>query len=277
MTDTVLCAVHGETPQTFVCTHLTGESFGLGFNRDEPTEDDPFPDAWCDQCEMIQAEHGGWENAPEELCKIALLCSECYGRALIRNSRPSVTFDDLSQLQWKCGSCEEWHSGPCLDFGFSQPHYWKAADDRSSRWSNLRGVEGKMPNKTFLDSNYCSIRGEDFFVRGTIHLPIVGAAESFCWGVWGSLKRENFEKLLRADDDPERSELAPMFSWLSSQISDYPDTLNLKMYAHVQSLGTLPQFRLERSEHPLSIEYHRGISPERVKEIMLRRLPALGA
>jgi hypothetical protein len=31
-------------------------------------------------------------------------------------------------------------------------------------------------------------------------------------------------------------------------------------------------FRLEQTDHPLSLEYHKGITPERVKEIMVERL-----
>jgi hypothetical protein len=58
-------------------------------------------------------------------------------------------------------------------------------------------------------------------VRGVIHLPIVGTAETFCWGVWGSLSKENFEKLVKMFDEPERVELPPMFSWLSNQIEEY--------------------------------------------------------
>jgi hypothetical protein len=75
------------------------------------------------------------------------------------------------------------------------------------------------------------------------------------------------------DGNPERTSLPPMFSWLSNQIPEYSDTLNLKMYAHIQEPGMRPHFRLEQSEHSLSQEYHHGIMPERVKEIMLRRLP----
>jgi hypothetical protein len=77
------------------------------------------------------------------------------------------------------------------------------------------------------------------------------------------------------DHDPKRVDLPPMFSWLSSQISQYPDTLDLKMYAHIQEPGQRPHFRLEPSDHPLAQEYHRGITPERVREIMLQGLPAI--
>ena len=48
------------------------------------------------------------------------------------------------------------------------------------------------------------------------------------------------------------------------------------MYAHIQEPGVRPHFELESTDHPLAQEYHHGITPERVKEIMLRRLPAHG-
>ena len=92
------------------------------------------------------------------------------------------------------------------------------------------------------------------------------------WGVWGSLSRDHFERLTRIDDDPERVELPPMFSWLSNRIQEYPDTLNLKMYAHIQNPDLRPHFELEPISHPLSQEYHHAITAERVKEIMLGRL-----
>jgi hypothetical protein len=101
-------------------------------------------------------------------------------------------------------------------------------------------------------------------VRGIIHLPIIGAAETFRWGVWGSLSRENFETLLQKHEDPKRIELPAMFSWLSTQIPEYPDTLSLKMFGHIQEPGLRPHFRLEQTDHPLSLEYHKGITPERV-------------
>jgi hypothetical protein len=64
----------------------------------------------------------------------------------------------------------------------------------------------------------------------------------------------------------QKIELPAMFSWLSTQIPEYP--VNLKMYAHIQETGLRPHFMLE----PLSRQYHKGITQERVKEIMLARL-----
>jgi hypothetical protein len=270
---TIHCHSHGENQQAFVCIHLTGESSGLGFNRDEPSEGNEYPDAWCDNCELIQAAHTGWDGVPEGLCEIVVICSECYERSRIRNTRPSVTLADLDGLRWKCSTCEEWHTGPMLDLSFHQPVYWSEAFPVGSRWELLPSGAISKTSRTFLDEDFCAINDEDFFVRGNIHLPIIGAAETFCWGVWGSLSRENFETLLRMDDDPERVNLPPMFSWLSSEIAEYPSSLSLKMYAHIQGPGLRPHFHLERTDHPLTREYHYGITPERLKEIMFRALP----
>lgn len=274
MADKIDCGVHGKCQTTYVCSHLVGEVTGLGFNRNEPSDDDPFPHAWCDDCELIRAAHGGWSAASEKLLHVFPLCSGCYERCQIRNTRPSVTLEDLSGLRWKCHSCDEWHSGPCLDFSYDAPIYWLEEHEKANRRASLLPRWSKKRRNTFLDDDYCAIGDRDFFVRGILHLPIIGAAETFRWGIWGSLSRENFELLLKMRDDARRTELPAMFSWLSNQIPEYPDTLNLKIYARIQELGSRPHFRLELTDHPLSQEYHKGITPERVKEIMMSRLRA---
>jgi hypothetical protein len=274
MPKTITCETHGEGRITYVCSHLAEESHGLGFHSRKPTKRNPFPDAWCDDCEVIYAAHGGWTDEAQELVKIQLLCSECYRRTRIRNTKPASTLDDLANLQWKCGSCEDWHTGPMLDIGFSRPHYWSSKYDTGSRSTVLPSGNLDPSHRTFLDSDYCAINEEDFFVRGIIHLPIVGSAETFRWGVWGSLSRANFEDLLRAESEPSQVDFPDMFSWLSSRLPDYPDTLSLKMWAEIREPGIRPNFRLEDADHPLAKEFHEGISPERVKEIMFRHLPA---
>jgi hypothetical protein len=263
MSNNVQCATHGEAQETFVCTHLAGDAVALGFNRDDPTEDVPFPDACCDDCELIRSTHGGWNDESQKLVKISLLCCRCYERTRIRNTRTSITLDDLADLRWKCGSCDEWHTGPCLDFAYDSPEYWSEECERAKPQNG---------DENFIDENYCVIGGQDFFVRGIIQLPIIGTAESFRWGVWGSLSRKNFEALQSKDDDRPGVDLPPMFSWLSTQIPEYPDTLNLKMYARAQKSGWKPHFELEPCDHPLSQEYYGGITAERVKEIMMGRL-----
>src|ERR1051325_3826671 len=270
MSNTVQCETHGETEETFVCGHLISGAVGLGFNRAEPTEDKPFPDAWCDDCNVIYEAHGGWSDETESLISIRLLCSGCYERTRIRNTRTDVTLEDLDQFRWKCYSCEEWHTGPCLDFLYEAPAYWTDQLDQINASDSLDVND--LPND-YLEDDLCIIDGQDFFVRGIIQLPIVGSGETFRWGVWGSVSKDNFGKLLSQWDDPKRVELEPMFSWLSNSIGEYEeDTLNLKMYAHIREPAEVPLFELEPTDHQLSQEYHHGITAERVKEIMTRRL-----
>lgn len=272
MTKKIDCATHGLRDESFVCTHLLGAVVGLGFNRDEPTIENPFPDAWCDDCELIRSAHNGWSEKAADLIKASQLCSNCYERVRIRNTRTSVTLGDLADLRWKCGTCDEWHTGPCLDFSYDSPWYWLEEHEEANRRAALLPSWNRDRGKTFKDGNYCAIDDEHFFVRGLIQLPIVGTAEHLRWGVWGSLSRENFETLLKIDDNAKHEDLPAMFSWLSTQIPEYPDTINLKMYARTQKPGERVIFELEPTDHPLSQEFHKGIMPERVKEIMAGRL-----
>ena len=271
MPETIYCDYHGESEETFVCSHLAEGSAGIGFNRDEPTAENQFPDAFCDDCNLILEAHNGWSDETEKLIEARLLCSRCYELCRIRNTRTDVSFEDLSSLRWKCGTCEEWHYGPCLAFGHDAPEYWMSENEEANQVEFFHSDNEGLPT-TFLDEDICVIDGEHYFIRGIIRLPIIGTAETFDWGVWGSLSRENFEKVLETFDDPKRVELPGMFSWLSNQIEEYPDTLNIKMMAYTQELGTRPTFELEKSDHPLSLEYHHGIAPERVREIMTRWL-----
>jgi hypothetical protein len=193
----------------------------------------------------------------------------------MRNDRTNMTLDDPKDLRWKCSSCEEWHTGPMLDIGYDSPYCWTKKHAEADRKARLLPSRNHERPKTFLTEDICVIDDKAFFVRGVIHLPIIGAGETFRWGVWGSLSRENFEKLLEMEEDPKSVELPAMFSWLSTRIDDYPDTLNLKMYAHIQPVGARPTFFLEMTGHPLAQEYHHGISAERVKEIMMKQVKEL--
>jgi hypothetical protein len=87
-----------------------------------------------------------------------------------------------------------------------------------------------------------------------------------------SLSRDSFEKLQSLPEE-EAAALPPIFSWLSTKLPGYPDTLSLKMYAHPQTNNQRPHFRLEKTDHPLAQEYHHGVSPERVRELMRMQLP----
>src|SRR5262245_8438310 len=70
------CSTHGPALATFVCRHLA-RGTGRGFNVfDDP--DDPYPDAWCDECEAAREQAGGWDEESERVAGISLVCHRCY-------------------------------------------------------------------------------------------------------------------------------------------------------------------------------------------------------
>jgi hypothetical protein len=80
----------------------------------------------------------------------------------------SVTLEDLADLRWKCGTGEEWHTGPCLDFSYDSPYYWSQEHETASDRAKLLPSWSKNRRKTFSDEDYCAINDDDFFVRGII-------------------------------------------------------------------------------------------------------------
>lgn len=78
--DTIECAEHGTGRATFVCQHFANGGRDLGFHWGH-SEDDPdglWPDAWCDACEAVLVEEGGWNERAEASAAIRLLCDACY-------------------------------------------------------------------------------------------------------------------------------------------------------------------------------------------------------
>ncbi len=141
-------------------------------------------------------------------------------------------------------------------FGFDRPvQYWDVPDD-------------KIEEDIFLTSDSCVIAERFFFIRGCLELPILGTDDWFEWGVWVSLKEENFFTWQDNYEVTKRSHIVPFFGWLSSQIPIYPDTQNMKTMVHIRDNGIRPYIKLEENEHPLSTEQHNGISRERVHEIV---------
>ena len=276
MADTIQCDTHGESNKAYLCHHLTGKTVFLGFNRNDPTEDNPFPDAWCDDCEIIREAHGAWNEISEKLTKIVLVCAECYKQIRIRNTKTESTLDALDDVRWQCGSCDKWHTGPILDIAFDHPDYWSAEHAGAFAREQKAGAPARNLDGHFLDADFCAADGKVYFARGYIELPIIGTEKTFSWGVWGSLSRDSMEKTLAYENDPENAPLPPpLFSWLNNTIRFYPAAKDgVKMWAHIQP-GLRPRFEVQPSDHPLAIDANEGIEPSRVLAIMQWRLPEL--
>ncbi|KVM99672.1 DUF2199 domain-containing protein [Burkholderia stagnalis] len=118
-----------------------------------------------------------------------------------------------------------------------------------------------------LGSDDCVIDETLFFVRGNIEIPVHGFAEPFMWGVWLSVSEASFQEWVRTFHVAKRSHVGPFFGWLNTQLSVYPDTINLKTMVHLRNDGIRPYVSVEPTDHPLALEQRHGISRERVAQI----------
>lgn len=168
--------------------------------------------------------------------------------------RAVVCFAAMSTDQFVCGTCGGVHTGPPLSFTAPAPAFWRPemTDDEAC----------------LLDSDICVIRGEHFFIRGLIEVPVWETGEVFTWSMWVSLSRPNFTRAVDVWEQPGRESEPPCFGWLSNVIAGYePSTLNLKTNVHTRPVGELPYIEIEPTMHPLAVEQRAGITVARVQEI----------
>ena len=95
------CGIHGRQRMTIACTHiahglLDGTTPGFVI---APEGDEPLPNAWCDECEiMVDCLGGDWSEEASERAEFKILCAACYGEAKgiaisanrFRNIRPKL-------------------------------------------------------------------------------------------------------------------------------------------------------------------------------------------
>jgi hypothetical protein len=124
---------------------------------------------------------------------------------------------------------------------------------------------------TELDDELCIIRGEQFFVRARIQLPVTGGDEPFEWGVWVSLSEDDFKRMVDVWDIEGREAEPPYAGALATELPLYPlSTLALAAHIRTRPVGERPLVVLEPSSHQLAREQRDGITLERVQEIAER-------
>ncbi|MFI0967479.1 DUF2199 domain-containing protein [Streptomyces sp. NPDC021080] len=123
---------------------------------------------------------------------------------------------------------------------------------------------------SMLSSDQCVIKGQHFFIRGLIEIPVIGSQDVFSWGVWVSLSRDSFARALEVWNTEGREAEKPYFGWLSTELAHYSEgTTNLKTNAHTRPVGKRPFIELEPTDHPLAVEQRTGITQDRVREIAI--------
>jgi hypothetical protein len=157
-------------------------------------------------------------------------------------------------FSFKCSCCGKVHEGS-PSFGFRAPDPYleqpKEVQEAGSLGSDL--------------CRYTDEDGEHFFIRVCLEVPIHGVSEPFMWGVWVSLSQKNFDRYVETYDHPDTSE--SYFGWLCNYFPYYKKTYALKTCVHPREAGERPFVVLEKTDHPLSVDFHEGISVNRAQEI----------
>jgi hypothetical protein len=119
-----------------------------------------------------------------------------------------------------------------------------------------------------LTADQCVIRGERWFVRGRLVLPVTDADEDFTWGVWVEVSEGSFERMGELWENEHRVREPPYPGWLANALPVYAQpTLGMLARLLTQPVGTAPLVQVSADEHPLFAEHTGGITSARVAEI----------
>ena len=161
----------------------------------------------------------------------------------------------MEEFQFKCSCCGEVHKG-IPTFGAQLPiaAFYIPKEEREQR------VDAG-------DSD-CVIDEQYYFLRGCIEISVEGFNDPFIWGAWMSIRKEDFVEYITCPDDKDRSCLGPYYGYLSGHFLPYKeDCEDLRLIMYPREEGTRPYLELEKTDHPLSLEQHNGITAKRVAEI----------
>jgi hypothetical protein len=128
--------------------------------------------------------------------------------------------------------------------------------------------EAERPSRCVLTADQCVVDGKEFYVRASLAIHVHEAESPLLYGVWVSLSGEHYRRFSASFDDRSRQAGESYFGWLCTPLMGYPDTLLLKTYVHVQPWPERPLVELEPTTHPLSVDYHHGVSIERALELV---------
>jgi len=155
---------------------------------------------------------------------------------------------------WTCGCCGKQFRGLPLDFAWHSPDQWFALPEEE-RWNRGR-----------IDENLCKL-DEEHFVRGVLEVSVLGIDDCYRWGLWVSVSKEDFRRVLDLWDAPIDGSEPPIPGRLCNNMAIYPTTFGLEVRMRLRDNNLRPTIELLSPEHPLAIEQRNGISVHRVDEI----------
>lgn len=106
------------------------------------------------------------------------------------------------------------------------------------------------------------------YVRGVIHIPIVGAGDAFRYGVWVEVDGPDWATVLELWNDPEGPDRGAFAGTLANELPPYAETEGLRVTLRLnRDLRLLPIVEVAERVHALGREQASGISEARAHEL----------
>ena len=116
-------------------------------------------------------------------------------------------FNDRS---FSCPCCGQSFGG-LFDVSFDHPHEWPHGNRSAS------GQDTLVSGRDRLTSDFC-VFDDEYYIRCVMPLPIKGAEQTFAFGVWGSVTRENFKAYAAGFETDDYGDFEGCFAWLGNML-----------------------------------------------------------
>lgn len=110
-----------------------------------------------------------------------------------------------------CPCCSQSYNG-VFDIGYDHPDPWPHGNRQNA------AVDILMVGDDRLGTDFCEL-GPHRFIRCVLQIPIIGTAQYFAFGPWGSVKPENFDAYVASESDHGSPNFEGCFAWL---VNDLP-------------------------------------------------------
>ncbi len=170
--------------------------------------------------------------------------------------RPSDGFEEGGiDHSWTCSCCGRSFNTLPMDYAVHAPRNW------------LGLPEAERETRAKLSDDLCIIDDTEHYVRGCLEIPVLDSPDRFVWGVWVSVSKASFRRILELWNAPVVENEPPRFGWLSTWLEGYPEPIETRCRVHIRVGHLRPRIELEPTGYPLAVEQQSGITLARVKEI----------
>jgi hypothetical protein len=182
-------------------------------------------------------------------------------------TKPSLPYSLDQDPRWRafndnatpCACCGQTFSG-IFDLGCDHPDHWPHANRSES------GQDVLEVGRDRLSPDLCRV-GEDRFVRGVLQLPVIGSEIPFGFGVWCSLKAENYDAYAATMGTYNDLDLGKFFGWMSNSLPYYDTEEPLASDVIFRGDGTRPLIEIHDEAHPLGRDQVNGITFDTLLDI----------